>query len=783
MFLQQSNIKTQDDWLHVVRTRYNEEELAKDKSYLKQQGWISEENENGWINSTCKITLNENFVEYLTAPNVSIADFSKKLWTSYKQLVDEEGSEVFSNQKDLKLEDIERALFAMIREGNIINKEAREAICLHLKQSNFFDAHRIEQWKCYPILLYKVIVWDTLFHLKLWRDESHSHIIHYFRKVLLPVIVYTSKDLMSHVYEVIVVMAVRQEKSKKMKKAYACVKNVYVEVLNSWMELKEMDDHVLSSKIFGLNFGSLNSAQLFSNENPIGLAVHHSVGICLDFPPIHDIINHVWYGDLYMRMINHDSIQMNGLVSSMMIKDISFQSYRKIPALNALTSLVWWLVFMSLTYWIIWDDDPNSNSFEPLHNIVVFLLFGFFWHTFATLIRKGVVKFFSSPWHLADLIIVVAFVLWVVCRSHRGIENAVAYRVLSVTSICMLFRVLQFTSTNRQHGIFVIVLLSMLRDVVNFMYIFCLVVWGFAIIFYGIFREMEVFSTFSSTLTTLFGCSLGKFHYGWFQEHPSGLGETLLTVYLIISTVILLNLLIAILTQTYEELTSQKAQQWALSNAKFTQSFIGGETTFPAPLSWISYVLNALCDIEAYCWPKGCVLRFLKTAVYCFLDFAETFSIVMVPCLFYDCCVMTWWLFHEVDIISLQFKRKRLASTSFVRNSVMNGLILLGDFLFLSLMFPGAVVCFAFLYPILFWIVCYRNGRKEKSVNSKGTDEKQQETASCERVLNRQRFVIMSSCLEISKDELMNSGEYDAWNEPVVFVEKLKGFGKARSKY
>jgi len=289
---------------------------------------------------------------------------------------------------------------------------------------------------------------------------------------------------------------------------------------------------------------------------------------------------------------------------------------------------------------------------------------------------------------------------------------------------------------------------------------------------------MEVFSTFGGTLTTLFGCALGIFDYGWFQEHPSALGETLLTVYLIISTVILLNLLIAILSQTYEDLSSHKSQQWVLSNAKFTHSFIDGET-FPPPLSWISYLLNALCDIEAYCWSKGCIFKFLKTTVFGVVDFAETTSIVLVPCLFYDCWVMTCWLFHEVDIISLQFKRKRLDSTSFVRNSIMNGLILLGDFLFLSLVLPGAVACFAFLYPPLFWIVCYRNGRKGKSGNLKGTDEKQQDIEQFERVLNRQRFVIMSSCIETSQDELMNSGDYDAWDEPGVFAKKLTAYDKA----
>ena len=79
---------------------------------------------------------------------------------------------------------------------------------------------------------------------------------------------------------------------------------------------------------------------------------------------------------------------------------------------------------------------------------------------------------------------------------------------------------------------------------------------AFSLVGYGLFYDVTELSTLSSSFKTMFQSSLGGFDYNLFNsaENTSPLaGRIFLSIYLLVSSILLLNFLIAILNETYTE--------------------------------------------------------------------------------------------------------------------------------------------------------------------------------------------------------------------------------------
>mmetsp|Transcript_14655 Transcript_14655/g.19178 ORF Transcript_14655/g.19178 Transcript_14655/m.19178 type:complete len:318 (+) Transcript_14655:1-954(+) len=82
--------------------------------------------------------------------------------------------------------------------------------------------------------------------------------------------------------------------------------------------------------------------------------------------------------------------------------------------------------------------------------------------------------------------------------------------------------------------------------------------------------ESEQFTSVGVTVLTLFASTLGGFDFGWFENHPAEkLGQAMLVIFLILVNILLLNMLIAIISTTYEATEEQSQQKWAVLNANF----------------------------------------------------------------------------------------------------------------------------------------------------------------------------------------------------------------------
>ena len=99
---------------------------------------------------------------------------------------------------------------------------------------------------------------------------------------------------------------------------------------------------------------------------------------------------------------------------------------------------------------------------------------------------------------------------------------------------------------------------SMLLDVIIFMLLFTAIFLIFASVGFLIFQDLNQFLSPTQTLIALFSACLGNFDYSIFDSTtkvPPMVGYIYMTLFLILTMIMLLNFLIAILSNTYRILT------------------------------------------------------------------------------------------------------------------------------------------------------------------------------------------------------------------------------------
>ena len=138
------------------------------------------------------------------------------------------------------------------------------------------------------------------------------------------------------------------------------------------------------------------------------------------------------------------------------------------------------------------------------------------------------------------------------------IDQTFNIKITLASLISIQFTRLVFSlQVSKTFGPMVKILGSMLLNVSIFMLLFVALFLIFAAIGLLIFQDLDSFSTPTLTLTTLFSACLGNFDYTIFdpaQEVSPYVGYIYLTIFLLFTMIMLLNFLIAILSNTYANL-------------------------------------------------------------------------------------------------------------------------------------------------------------------------------------------------------------------------------------
>ncbi|ETV75342.1 hypothetical protein, variant 1 [Aphanomyces astaci] len=238
---------------------------------------------------------------------------------------------------------------------------------------------------------------------------------------------------------------------------------------------------------------------------------------------------------------------------------------------------------------------PNAHGLDYLRVFasVVCLIFTaqYTWRHIQEIYRGGWLLFFSyctNIWNIFDIVLlsgiwfttlldfIVYFritpISWDQWRASRMIYeehfrlityqestfNVVMYReydwhttIMCITAPQIFIRWLQFCRGNQTLGPFVRMIYQMMGDIAVFLFVFVLFLFGFAFAFYVL--QLDGFRTLVSSTNSVYQMSLGQWDWGSIAA-GGPLAVMLYILYTCFGTIMMLNLLVAMLGRTYEDI-------------------------------------------------------------------------------------------------------------------------------------------------------------------------------------------------------------------------------------
>ena len=152
---------------------------------------------------------------------------------------------------------------------------------------------------------------------------------------------------------------------------------------------------------------------------------------------------------------------------------------------------------------------------------------------------------------------------------------------------------------------------------VRFGVVLLVVMMSFAMSFFALFREVN---TFDAILLHLFKTILGDVEYfddfdDSSREQYAVVGQVLLSIFVIVMTIMLLNLLIAILSTTHADVHKNAEREFKISKARTVQHYrlVVEHDILPAPFNLLQLFVSM--SFVSKSWQRSTLCRHLKRAV------------------------------------------------------------------------------------------------------------------------------------------------------------------------
>lgn len=270
--------------------------------------------------------------------------------------------------------------------------------------------------------------------------------------------------------------------------------------------------------------------------------------------------------------------------------------------------------------------EPNHQGPPPttVEWMILPWVLGFIWTEIKQMWDSGFQDYIDDWWNLMDFIMnslylatislkIVAFVKYSakVPRSNWNMwhPTLVAEALFAIANIFSSLRLVCLFTANSHLGPLQISLGRMLLDILKFLFIYCLVLVAFAnglnqlYFFYetdmggnctGIrcSEQNNAFSTLFETLQSLFWSIFGLISLYVTNVKPDHeftefVGTTMFGTYNIISLVVLLNMLIAMMNNSYQHIADHADIEWKFARTKLWMSYFEEGGTLPAPFNII----------------------------------------------------------------------------------------------------------------------------------------------------------------------------------------------------
>uniref|UniRef100_A0A4W5LG05 Transient receptor potential cation channel, subfamily C, member 4a n=1 Tax=Hucho hucho TaxID=62062 RepID=A0A4W5LG05_9TELE len=291
------------------------------------------------------------------------------------------------------------------------------------------------------------------------------------------------------------------------------------------------------------------------------------------------------------------------------------------------TSYLTFLFLLLLASQHIVSTDPNRQG--PTPTVVEWMILpwvlGFIWTEIKQMWDGGLQDYIHDWWNLMDFVMnslylatislkIVAYVKYSGFRARNEWQmwhpTLVAEAVFAIANIFSSLRLISLFTANSHLGPLQISLGRMLLDILKFLFIYCLVLLAFAnglnqLYFYyetdkgqkgckGIRCETQnnAFSTLFETLQSLFWSVFGLIslyvtNVEADHQFTEFIGATMFGTYNVISLVVLLNMLIAMMNNSYQHIADHADIEWKFARTKLWMSYFEEGGTLPSPFNII----------------------------------------------------------------------------------------------------------------------------------------------------------------------------------------------------
>eukprot|EP00483_Globobulimina_turgida_P001393 UN01395 len=166
--------------------------------------------------------------------------------------------------------------------------------------------------------------------------------------------------------------------------------------------------------------------------------------------------------------------------------------------------------------------------------------------------------------------------------------------------ILAFLRVSTLFSMSKTFGLLLIIVQSMTKDISNFALLWLLFFFGFVFAeYYYIAKYID--DSFSKNLLAIFGVTTGgdvefdKYSASdTVSRSRSTISQIMLVLLVLFGALLLINLFIAMMAKTFEELSKKSNTQWSLNVATFIVQYDRRNDVLPPPFNLIVYVIVLL---------------------------------------------------------------------------------------------------------------------------------------------------------------------------------------------
>ncbi|GMH84644.1 hypothetical protein TL16_g09982 [Triparma laevis f. inornata] len=343
----------------------------------------------------------------------------------------------------------------------------------------------------------------------------------------------------------------------------------------------------------------------YGNESPISVAIRSHNSHFISHPLTQDYVGQIWKGDDPLQSHFGEDEEKYMAWDFVQMPKKFFGSPRGHFFLYIYTYIMFivvnTIVSNKLSFELGKDDGSAELPDAWEHMFTVLTICGLI-NEIEKAYRQGMEQYLEFFWNYADVLLFVLLLAFIVMRNYEPWSSPIIVRnVLGLSAIPLYIRLLELLVLSRRFGPLMLIIQHVVSEVFYFLFLALLMIVAFAqcmtMIFNDPGRELEIFKDFGHSCGTLFIAMLGILDEGEVQnmrEKYVWMGPSTIILYLLITSVILLNLLIAILSNIYKKIDEKSNEEWMFlwgSTVMKLQKEVA--TTLPPPLN----VIHKLCMV------------------------------------------------------------------------------------------------------------------------------------------------------------------------------------------